>query len=703
LAKEIAERAEISERKIRSDFLRLINEKIKEAEDRGEIFGKKYGEGEDWLLVTRSLDSVFKVITCILDHNTGYKHYEKVPLEVGIGVGEYDRWARLDGSSLIIESSTIEFLKTNIIDYYRKWYKKKYLKSIKSTFVVITESVYDEMEPLDREICKKVEYEGTKCFFAVETEKVIQRGSVLKFLGKINKSAHSWYRRIERIFVSPNEYETIIGTLEKYKAVFLVGDPEIGKTYTAVRIMWEYCCKGYKPIWYSGSELEERKKIRQMMSEGNVSNNSITYFEDPFGKTKFEDREELRRTIGSFLGKIQGLDARVVITSREEVFEEFHREKLSKIDLRAFTIEMRLMKPSYSKEKMEAILNDWATDFDCKWLHEKDLKSSVITLACKTITSPLGLWDFALASRDYDDIVTIDLIIQEKSKEVKEAFAEEIAGMDKEKIIFLSLVYVLHPVTADAHARARIETIYTKKCNEFGLDSERNPFDYLVRHFMSKVSQDQHNALLYFAHPTYEEGLVLSWNRIEVRAFILKLLEGLVKEDDPVVRGSCGFCLTKSFAEISFKNEAKSLIKAVLDDKSPIARYGVALATRNFFDNIPTSLAFELIETMFIDRHREVRGEAVGLIRDNFKKIPTEESLRFISRSLEDRAAYVRLFTVELVEKYMKDLPEGLVTKALECCKELRNYSGYTLSYFANIFYVIFREKVQKLKNKRDK
>jgi len=693
LAKEIAERAEISERKIRSDFVRLINQKIKEAEDRGEIFGKKYGEGEDWLLVTRSLDSVFKVITCILDHNTGYKHYEKVPLEVGIGIGEYDKWARLDGSSLIIESSTIEFLKTNIIDYYRKWYKKKYLKSIKSTFVVITESVYDEMEPLDREICKKVEYEGTKCFFAVETEKVIQRGSVLKFLEKINKSARSWYRRIERIFVPPNEYETIIDTLEKYNTVFLVGDPEIGKTYTAVRIMWEYCCKGYKPIWYSGSELDERKKSRQMMSEGNVLNNSITYFEDPFGKTKFEDREELRRTIGSFLSKIHGLNARVIITSREEIFGEFHKERLSQIDLRAFTIEMRLMKPSYRKEKMEAILNDWATEFDCRWLHKKDLKSSVIVLACKTITSPLGLWDFALASRDYDDIVTISSMIQEKSKEVKEAFAEEIARMKKEKIIFLSLVYVLHRLKAK-----RIRTIYTNKCDEFGLDSEKNPFDYLMRHFMSKVSQDQQDAHFYFTHSTYEEGLVLSWNRIEVRASILKLLKGLIKEDDPFVRGSCGFCLTKNFAEISFKNEAKSLIKAVLHDKSAIARGGVALATRY----TPISLALELFETMATDSHREIRGEAVRLVRENFKRIPTEESLRFISRSLEDRAASVRLSTVELVEDYMKDLPEEVVTKALECCKELCNYSGYTLSYFANIIYVIFREKVQKLKNKRD-
>ena len=162
LAKEISKDSGVSERKVRDDFIRLIQEKVKEAEESGEIVGKKYGEGEDWLLVTRSIDSAFKVITNILDHNTQYKRYEKVPLEIGIGVGLFDKWARFDGNKLIRESSTIQFLKTRIIDCYHGWYFKTYSKSIKSTFVVLTESAYNQLDPLDKKICRKVEYESAK-------------------------------------------------------------------------------------------------------------------------------------------------------------------------------------------------------------------------------------------------------------------------------------------------------------------------------------------------------------------------------------------------------------------------------------------------------------------------------------------------------------------------------------------------------------
>ena len=301
MAEEVAEKSKVSERKVRADFIRIINEKVKEAEDKGQIAGKKYGEGEDWLLLTRSVDLVFKVITNILDHSTDYKHCAQVPLEIGIGVGQYDRWAKLAGSKLISESPTVKFLKTNIIHYYRKWYKQTYSKSIRTTFIVFTESAYRELEPSDQKICKRIEYidDGVKekerkgSFFVAGNRKFIQRGMLLNFLEKINRPAHSWYRRIDSIFVPPNEYKNITECLEKHNVVFLIGDPEIGKTYAAIRILWEYYHEGYDPSWYSGSELDERRKIRQMMSDTKLPSHSINYFEDPFGKTKFEDREEL--------------------------------------------------------------------------------------------------------------------------------------------------------------------------------------------------------------------------------------------------------------------------------------------------------------------------------------------------------------------------------------------------------------------------
>jgi hypothetical protein len=706
MAREISEKLGVSERKVRDDFVRVINEKVKEVEDKGEIVGKRFGEGEDWLLVTPSLDSVFKIITIILDHNTEYKHYEKVPLEIGIGVGKYDKWARLDGSRLITETSTIKFLKTPIIDYYREWYRRTYSSSIRSTFIVLTELVYNEMERFDKEICKKVEYDSRPqmkkknkfSFFIAETEKVIQRGMVFDFLERIGKSRSSWYRRIDRIFVPPNEYKNIIDCLEKWKVVFLVGDPEIGKTFTSLRILWEYYSQGYHPIWYSGSELGERIKIRQIMSDCKIVENSVVYLEDPFGKTRFEDREELRRTIGSFLSRIQVLNARVLITSREEVFKQFNREKLSQSDLQALTVEMRLMKPSYDRKQMETILLNWATEFGCNWLQRDDIRSFIIAKMVGTLTTPLSLRDFALASKDITDVNTIESLIKEKSREVKEAFAEEIAKMNKEKIMFLSLVYILHLLKTE-----KIKTIYNDKCHKFRLDSETNPFDYLLDHFESRISQGKDDAAFKFAHPSYEEGLVLSWNKIGVKPLLLKLVNELVKDNDWFVRGLCGFCLTKNFSDISFKDEGTAIIKAVLHDKNADARNGVAEAVRYFFGDISDELAFDLLNIMINDKNRFIRAAAIATVGENFKRFPIQESLRLISRGLEDRAAWVRFETVHTVRSNMEDLPEEFITKALELHEQLCHYTGWFIGYFASLGYSDFKEKVEEWKRNKER
>ena len=701
MTREVAGKTRLDERKVRTDFLNCIKERVEAIEAEGEIVGKNYGEKDDWILVTDSLDMVFRVIFEVLDHNTGYNEYEKIPLEIAIGNGEYDKWARFDGTKLIVERSTIEFLKTKIIGYYHNWYRRIHSNEPPtSTFAVFTNAVYDELSPLDKEMFQKIEskhyrdnarMEEIMTFFVADLDRVLRRGKTFQFLGKINKS-NDWYSKIDRIFVSSNEYADIIESVEKKKVVFLVGDPEIGKTFTAVRIMWEYYCKGYTPVWHSGSEFFQRVKIREIMSATEIQNHSVVCFEDPFGKIRFEDREELRRTIGNFFQKVQDIDAKVIITSREEPFKEFEKEKLSQINLRAFSIEMNLMKPSYTKEKMEEILLNWATEFDCQWLQKEELKSLVIKEAAEKLTTPLSLREFALVSKDCCDLNTINALIKEKSKETKKAFAEEIANMNKEKVLFLSMIYIL-PVPETK----KIEAIYDKICRKFRLNLETNSFEYLKKWFGTKITHDP-NIGFKFAHSSYEEGLIQSWNRIEVKNFILKTINELIKEDAPEMRGSCGFRLIENFEEISFKDEAKHLIGTLLHDKNAIARYGVALAIRYNFNNLPKSLALGYLNRIAKDRHREIRAIAVEIVGKFFKKIPRQESLKLISKCLEDRAAWVRLYAISSVTKNIEKLPYEVVMIALKRCRELCNFSNWVINYFAVLTCTSLEKEAKKLK-----
>jgi hypothetical protein len=70
------------------------------------------------------------------------------------------------------------------------------------------------------------------------------------------------YRRIESLFVKPREYEAMLNRLEHSHILFIIGDPGIGKTYTAAMLLKHYFAKGYVPVWYTGLEREERRVQR---------------------------------------------------------------------------------------------------------------------------------------------------------------------------------------------------------------------------------------------------------------------------------------------------------------------------------------------------------------------------------------------------------------------------------------------------------
>ena len=156
LAKKIAKDKGIEAKIVRNHFIDVIKEKVEDIETKYSIAGRHYGESDDWILVADSLDNTIGIVSDILDHSTGYEGYKEIPLEIEIGVAEYDRWARFNGKYLITEDETISFLKTYLLKYYRTWYKKRKKKKIKSTFIVLTEEAHRRLEPLDKKMCKKI-------------------------------------------------------------------------------------------------------------------------------------------------------------------------------------------------------------------------------------------------------------------------------------------------------------------------------------------------------------------------------------------------------------------------------------------------------------------------------------------------------------------------------------------------------------------
>ncbi|NVM03976.1 MAG: hypothetical protein HWN67_16715 [Candidatus Helarchaeota archaeon] len=513
LAIDISKITSLTERKIRNDFINIIKNVIKEIEISGEIKGKNYGERDDWILIANSLDSVFKIISKVLNHNTQYKNYEKIPLEIVIGDGDFDEWAKFNGQNLVIENSAIKFLKTNIINYYHKWYKSNHNnRSPNSSYVLLTESVFHGLEPLDKNICEKIKikyniYNKEEIiFYIANINKIKERGKVLEFLELINQPGNKFYDRINELYIPPNEYDDIKKDLQNNQLIFITGTPGYGKTYTAVRLLWEYFIKGYYPIWREGTEESERKILRKNLEEieKNLKPNRIIYFEDPFGKSRYESRESLERNIGIIIDIIQNIpNVYVIITSREEVFKAFEEEKLSLKQIKNFEKKLNIKKPSYNYYKRIQMLFRWATAKDCTWLTYDNLFHNISNiLENKTkLPTPLSIRDFVISSRYITDEFKLLKKLEDKSIETSKSFAKEIENFTNDKLLFLTFFFIC----TGSLPYSFIKTEYEKFIKKLDIKDPWE-FDRILNWFKDDkivIIGDK----IRFSHPSYFDAL----------------------------------------------------------------------------------------------------------------------------------------------------------------------------------------------------
>lgn len=81
---------------------------------------------------------------------------------------------------------------------------------------------------------------------------------------------------------------------------------------------------------------EDRDEQKEHLLNFEPQERDIVYLEDPFGRTVFENREELKTLFGNWVEKFRACKAKLIITSRAEVFKKFEQEVLTGDKLEAY-------------------------------------------------------------------------------------------------------------------------------------------------------------------------------------------------------------------------------------------------------------------------------------------------------------------------------------------------------------------------------
>ena len=505
LAVEMVEGTPFEEDRIRQDYLSdPLEKKIKEIKRERIQISKGISEiegSDNYVLIVDDIQTAFELVGKLTTIKIPHNDHEFIPFEVALGTKKIDEDIEVKP---INRKEIINFLHEDVINPYRSYYKNKNDETIKETFVLFTQAFFDDLEPLDKKYCERISHKN-KTFFVADLEKIQQRARVFEFLEKIGYAGSKWYGRVDEVYVPPSEYEEMARTLNEKRILFITGTPEYGKTYTAVRLMWEFYNRGYEPRWIVGGETAERIEVRRKLEDigAVLKPGRIIYFEDPFGTTRYEGREGLERKIGTIVDNIRQVEGvYVIITSREEVFKEFEKQKLSAAELQEFEKKLNIKKPSYNYEKRKEILLKWAGEKNCKWLGTKKLKGLVLESIKdkKALPTPLSIWEFAGDTFDIEKDDELKEKIEEKSKETAKAFAEEIKNMTDDKILFLSFLFI-----SDYFEIGFVRGMYQELVKELHL-KDAWEFDRVHNWFKDdKIGVvDGH---MRFSHPSYSEAL----------------------------------------------------------------------------------------------------------------------------------------------------------------------------------------------------
>lgn len=686
LADKIGSELRIKSNEVRLKFFQIIHEKLEIIRKKFKILGIKK-ISDDWLIAIESkyhfnpTDTCFEIIYEILDHITPYliEEYNKIPLEIGIGIGKYDKWAKFEGNELITEDSTINLLKTDIVGFYRSHYKKIHGESIKHTFIVLTESVYNKLTKLDKALCKEIIEQNYK-FYYIDELAISKFAKMLKFLKLIHRPRDIWIRKIDYLYVPPLEYEEILEHLSSNKIIFITGTPDYGKTFTAVKIMWEFYNNGYNPKW-----IRKKAGTELVNIISTVQSKSIIYFEDPFGFYRYKKDKDLEREIEIILEKIEDIeDIYLIITSRKDFFLQFEKEKYSNIDLKSFEKQLELDKPSYDRIRRWTLLMKYANFNECIWLKnpsifkflEKEMESQSI------LPSPFSIKSFTVSTRNSSTQIQIEKELHDKSDETYKELIKEIKNFTNDKKLFLSLFCICEYSNVKVVKKFYNALIYS-------LDiTESMNFDELLQWYIDEIEVLLNGEIAYLNHTFFsliEQFLINNHFIIKAKNAFYEILEYLI--GDKQGRISISYILDANFhkidenlrnmfflrlsdyEEVSYQI-ANSLILRFFDFKEDI-RYKMLANLSKFeesseyiyiifdflFDIIPGNIQYELLKKLS-------ENLSIGETIDNyFELLDNDIRNEFLKDFSDIESEYESL--LRILDKYYEQIPQQLIDDIL--------------------------------------
>jgi hypothetical protein len=136
---------------------------------------------------------------------------------------------------------------------------------------------------------------------------------------------------------------------------------------------------------------------------------------------------------------------KIIVTSRERVFEEFEKRKEIAEDLRKYVSNLKV-NLAYSEEKLSEMLRRYIEILEPVWHNNTELREIAFEAVGKKLMTPMSIKRLIERTKDVVDEESLEKGIEKAAEDTKIAFSREIKEMfykgEYDKVVFLSFAYI---------------------------------------------------------------------------------------------------------------------------------------------------------------------------------------------------------------------------------------------------------------------
>ena len=492
----------------------------------------------------------------------------------------------------------------------------------------------------------------------------------------------SRFRNLPSLYVKPTEYDGICTKLEKDHIVFIIGEPHLGKTYTAFYLLWVYYQKGYETLHIRHDRLVnllhqhdgDMKKLLPDMFVSEKGAPRIIHFDDPFGETMERRTDAFAKELDTFLDLVREYEhLRVIVTTRLNIFREsvaevHDRKKVEELekDIRVHT--------SYRPDILLDILHRYTHFYNPVWASDEKIVTALDERLPDLLPAPHNIEFFVRTSEALNSLDEV-LSHVEKSKEMVKALGEWMASLPDHEQLFLiwlevcSTTGILFPDTPASKMKfesAYLETLayifkrkYIAGIPTSPFSRAKDKFDMIL---LESRDKDAKSVKYDFVHPSYHEAFwyaiiqrklpLLRWWEL-LKENVGEILKDLENKVDLVQ-----LRMIERYGTINRDLDQLLLLSAESDDvNEQLIALEHMLECPEQFANLPQFS--NCLRSVISSKDSEHRSNFLNLVEKYFNQLPFDV-LNALPSFLFDNEAAVRWNAEKIILKHFDTIPESI-------------------------------------------